>query len=342
MVRFADRDAAARVAPLRRHRLRVLVATLVAAAATGGVTGALPPLAVDPATSAQIEALDCNRVAASDVRDALSQAPAPRIVALQGSLAPVTMQPFGEFLVAMGYPAERVRNPRDGSFSYASSGSADVLAGTLAWHYERDGAMPLLIGHSQGGMLAIRTLHALAGAFAPSIPVWNPLTDEAEARTTIVDPASGHERPVVGLTVPYAAALATGVLPRLLLGQWAMIPLLRKVPDTVVEFTGFAIPWDPIAGNFADPDSYVATGTAAVRNVLLPAAYSHIGLPRTAHLAGDRAMRAWVDDWTPATDPSSLPTGAETTNAIHAADIWHSVKRHWCRDAQRRLRPDER
>ena len=44
--------------------------------------------------------------------------PAPRIIALQGSVALVTMEPFAEFLVAMGYPAERhSRNPRDGALS---------------------------------------------------------------------------------------------------------------------------------------------------------------------------------------------------------------------------------
>jgi hypothetical protein len=336
MARPTDRLPAARPCRARRAGAtarRAGLAVLLAAAALAKCAFAAPDAAVD----ARIRALDCDRVSARDVHDTLAQVPAPRIVALQGSLAPVTMQPFGEFLVALGYPAERVRNPRDGSYSYSSFGSSAALAGTLAWHYERDGTMPLMIGHSQGGMLALKTLYELAGAFAEAIPVWNPLTDEAEPRTTIVDPATGRERPVVGLTVPYAAALATGVLPRLLLGQWSMISKLRRVPDSVVEFTGFAIPWDPIAGNGGAPDPYVATGTAAVRNVLLPASYSHVGLPRTENLVADAALRAWIDDWTPATAPSSLPAGADATNAIHAADIWHSVKRHWCRAAQRAL-----
>ncbi len=64
------------------------------------------------------------------------------------------MAPFAEFLIAMGYPAERLRNPRDGRLSYSSFGDSRRLAGSIAWHYEREGLMPMIIGHSQGGMLA--------------------------------------------------------------------------------------------------------------------------------------------------------------------------------------------
>ena len=87
-------------------------------------------------------------------------------------------------------------------FPASSFGSSTALAGTLAWYYEHDGMVPLLIGHSQGGMLAIRTLYELAGAFADSIPVTNPLTGETLKRTTIVDPQTGVPRPVVGTQGP--------------------------------------------------------------------------------------------------------------------------------------------
>ena len=49
-----------------------------------------------------------------DVREVLAHVPAPRIIALHGSVPIMTMAPFAEFLIAMGYPAERLRNPRDG------------------------------------------------------------------------------------------------------------------------------------------------------------------------------------------------------------------------------------
>ena len=118
----------------------------------------------------------------------------------------------------------------------------------LAWHYEREGMMPMLIGHSQGGMLAIKVLQDLAGGSGDPIAVWNPLTDEPEGRFASSIPLTGDERPVVGLRVPYATALATGSVMRVLLGQWEMLPRLRSVPDTVGEFTGFFIEWDPLAG----------------------------------------------------------------------------------------------
>jgi hypothetical protein len=302
------------------------------------------PAPLDPALAARILALDCERLSAADVRGVLAQAPAPRIILLQGSLAFVTMQPFGEFLVAMGYPEERIRNPRDGSMSHGSFGSSATLAGTLAWHYERDGMVPALIGHSQGGMLVVRTLHELAGAFAESIPVWNPLTDEALPRTTVVDPATGRERPVIGLQVAYASAIATGKLPRLLLLQWTMLARLRRIPDTVAEFTGFAIAFDPIAGDFGGSDPYVATGTARVRNVTLPASYSHIGIPNTQHLAANPATRAWIDAYAPGPELAPLPAeaGADTTNLLHAADIWHGVRKNWCVEARRSIRAQRR
>jgi hypothetical protein len=298
----------------------------------------VPPALPDPALAARILALDPNRVSERDVRDVLALAPAPRIIALQGSLAFVTMEPFGEYLVAMGYPEERLRNPRDGTLSWSSFGSSAALAGSLAWYYEHEGMVPLLIGHSQGGMLAIRTLHELAGAFADSIPVTNPLTGEALPRTTVVDPETGVARPVLGLKVPFTAAIATGKLPRLLLGQWSMLARLRHIPDTAVEFTGFSFRFDPIAGEFGVPDPYVAMGSAVVRNVTLPATYTHIGLPDMLPLAVDASTRAWIDAYVPDGPAAPLPAAANTTNIVHAADLWFSIKKHWCLAAQRLIR----
>jgi hypothetical protein len=288
----------------------------------------------DPRLVAQLLALDPERIDGAAVAAVLARFPAPRIVLLQGSLAPVTMEPFAQFLVAMGYPADRISDAADRAGPAAGFGDSARLAGMLAWYYEADGVRPLVIGHSRGGMLAIRVLHELAGAFAAELPVWNPLTDAAEHRTAIVDPLSGRLQSVVGLKLPYVAALATGKLPRILLGQWTMLPLLRRIPDTVEEFTGFAIEWDVIAGQFPGAEPYAATGSAAVRNVTLPPTYSHLRLPRAAHLAANPATRAWIDAYAPG---AALPDGAEvdTENLVHAADIWHSVKKHWCLEARR-------
>ena len=78
-----------------------------------------------------------------------------------------------------------------------------------------------------------------------------------------------------------------------------MLAKLREIPDTAEEFTGFAIEWDLIAGLFPRSDPYVATGSATVRNVILPAAYTHIGLPDTRHLATDPVTRAWIEAYAP-------------------------------------------
>jgi hypothetical protein len=340
--RPAHRTTLAPVIALAMFAVGVPAAAADAAADGAAPPGVAQPAAIDPGIAAGILGLDCEHLSAADVRAVLAHAPAPRVILLQGSLGLVTMQPFGEFLAAMGYPEERIRNPRDGSMSYGSFGGSEALAGTLAWHYEREGMVPALIGHSHGGMLVVRTLHEFAGAFNQALPVWNPLTGDALPRTTFVDPATGKERPVVGLQVAYAAAIATGKLPRLLLLEWTMLPKLRRIPDTVVDFTGFAIAFDPIAFDFGGSDPYVATGTARVRNVTLPASTSHIAIPQARHLAANPATRAWIDAYAPGTDPAPLPADADTANLLHAADIWFSLKRNWCREAQRPLRAQRR
>ena len=284
---------------------------------------------------ARLERLDCSRIGATDVREVLARVPAPRIVLLQGSVPLVTMEPFARFLIAMGYPESRLANPRDGSHSYNSFADGATIAGALAFDYEQTGLAPMLIGHSQGGALAIRVLHELAGAFRDALHVVDPVTGTALPRTTIVDPYTHDTRPVVGLGVAYAAAIATGWLPRVLLGQWTMLSRLRTIPDTVTEFTGFDVPNDPIAGNLLGISPYRASGEAQVRSVVLPAAYSHIGIPRAEHLAVDPRIREYVESWTESS--TAQPPAGDTANVVHAVDIWHSVKRHWCLQARRLL-----
>lgn len=315
--------------------LRACAPLVVATAAFSGAGMVAPAFAATPVPAA----LDCERLTAADTA-ALAALPAPRIVNLQGSVPIVTMEPFAHFLIAMGYPETSLRDPRDGSLSESSYESSRTLAGELAWYYESTGMRPMLVGHSQGGMLVVRTLHELAGAFASEVQVVDPTTGEALARTTIVDPYTREARPVVGLHVAFAAAIATGTLPRILLGQWSMIPKLRQIPDSTLEFTGFAIAFDPIAGNLGTAEPYLPTGHAAVRNVMLPAAYSHIGAPITEHLALQPDTRAWIDAWQPGTPLPSPAAASDTRNLLHAADLWHSIRRHWCLEGQRRLRAE--
>lgn len=281
-------------------------------------------------------ALVCDALAGVDAATRMRDLPAPRVVSLHGSLPIITMEPFAEFLIGMGYPESSLRDPFDGSLTRSSFADSAAIAGSLAWYYEHDAMRPMVIGHSQGGMMVMRVLHELAGGFSDAIPVFDPTTRTALPRTTFRDPYTGQQRPVVGARVAYASAIATGALPRLLLGQWTMISKLRKVPDSTLEFTGFAIAYDPIAGNFGNPDPYVATGSSTVRNVVLPASYSHIGAPAMEHLAQQPATRAWIVDWQPGS-AEPPPADADTRNLELAADLWYSIRRHWCIEGQRAL-----
>jgi len=295
--------------------------------------------AVDAAAATARDAapLDCDRLAGVDAAQDMQNLPAPRIVSFHGSVPFVTMEPFARFLIGMGYPEASLRDPFDGSVTQSSFADSERLAGALAWYYEHDGMRPMLVGHSQGGMMVMRILHELAGAFHDEIGVVDPATRNELGRTTIRDPETGAVRPVVGMQVAFAAAIATGTLPRVLLGQWSMIPKLRKVPDTALEFTGFAIAYDPIAGNLATAEPYVATGSCAVRNVMLPATYSHIGAPIMDQLAAQPATRAWIVAWSPDAAAPPVPEGVDARNLELAADLWYSIRRHWCSEGQRRL-----
>ena len=137
--------------------------------------------------------------------------------------------------------------------------------------------MPMMVGHSQGGIQLVKVLHDLAGDGVAQIPVWNPHTDAAEPRVTIVDPFTGAERPVVGLKIGYASVVGSGGAALMLPNQWSMVRRLRTIPDTVDDFTGYALGVDLVAWDMPGAGTrYQAQGSARVRNVELPAEYSHV------------------------------------------------------------------
>ena len=114
---------------------------------------------------------------------------------------------------------------------------------------------------------------------------------------------------------------------------------LKAIPDSVEDFTGYALGVDLIAWNLpgSGPD-YRANGAAKVRNVELPAEYSHVFVAQTSHLAREPAMRAWINAYAPGSVPE-LPTGvASTDNSLWAADVWYDIKKHWVIEAQRFVR----
>ena len=298
----------------------------------------MPP----PAVRERLLALDPEHISGRDIRETLAKCPAPRIVLLHGGIFPVylLMESFGKFLTRMGYPESRIRDPGNRDWSYSPYDDSARLAGMVAWEYEHDGLRPMLIGHSQGGMQAVKVLHELAGDFAPSLRVFDPVTGQFQDRTTIVDPYTHHRRPVVGLSVAYASVVSAGGLTFLLPNQWSMIDRLKTIPDSVDEFTGFSIDFDLLAMDYpGSPERYRPNGNARVRNVELPSNYNHIFVPQVASLPLEPAVRAWIDAWTPdgTQDTSSLPVDAQD-HVLWAADVWHSIKRHWCLEAQRLVR----
>jgi hypothetical protein len=302
----------------------------------------LPPAAAtDRAIEDRILALDPEHVTPADVRNVLAHGPTPRIMLFHGGIYPVhlAMESFGKFLVEMGYPEEKIRDPYDGSWSHSPYENEEQLAGMVAWYYEKSGMQPLLIGHSQGGMTAVKILHVLNGEYSPSVPVWSPLTDLSEGRTEIVDPLTGKRQPVVGMRIAYASVVGAGGAAFILPNQWNLLGKLRTIPDTVEDFTGYSIDVDFWAWTVPGVDAtrkYENGGKAKVRNITLPAGISHVTAPVSASLASERPQRAWIEGYSPAT-ATPPPPGSEA-NIVWAADVWWSVKKYWTIEAQRLIR----
>jgi hypothetical protein len=293
----------------------------------------------------RILALDPDRISDEDVRNDLAAGPTPRIVLVHGGVVGVylMMESFGKFLVGMGYPEARIRDPHNGEWSQNPYGSSERLAGELAWYYERDGVRPMMIGHSQGGMQTVKVLHELAGDFGGNIPVWDPLTDMAEQRYAITDPVTQAQRPVVGVKLSYASVVGAGGLEFWAPTGWRLAGRLRSIPDSVEEFTGYSIAGDPIAltppTGASSYDMYRQTGNAQVRNVNLPLGYNHVSVPNTDYLIEEPRKRDWINAYGSAkqTDAATIP-GGDDDHILWAADVWHSIKKHWCLEAQRLIR----
>ena len=310
----------------------------------GDAIALAPPATVDPALAARILALDPEHISATDVKDVLARGPVPRIMLLHGGIYPVHlgMTSFGHFLVGMGYPEDKIRGPRSGDWSHSPYEDAERLAGIAAWYYEHDRMPPMLIGHSQGGMQAVKVLHVLAGGYGKDVRVWDPLTDFALDRTTIRDPVTGRPRAVVGLSLDYVSVIAAGGAAFLLPNQWTLLDKLHSIPDTVDDFTGYTIEVDLWAWTLPGADlRYKAVGhRARVRNVALPATINHVLAPVTADFADDPAARAWIGAYRPDTPAGPLPPGTGD-NLLWAADVWWSVRKHWALEAQGLVRASQ-
>jgi hypothetical protein len=293
----------------------------------------------------RILALDPEHVTAADVRETLAQSPAPRVINIHGGIAPVheMMISFSHFLMGMGYPQSSLTHPSDGTYTFSCYEDADVITGQIAWFYEREGMRPVIIGHSQGGMQAVKVLYRLAGKPGTKLYVWNPYTWQKEDRYEITDPLTGELRPVLGLKIPYVSAVGSGGPTRLLPNQWSMNGKLRAIPDTVEDFTGFCKGQDLLGGEFLGYGSlneYYAKGTAKVRNVWLPSSYRHGHVPDTQHLLQTYQLREWINNYHPPGKAVETPKldvkfDGDSKNILWAADVWYSIKKHWVLELQR-------
>lgn len=308
-------------------------------------SAALPvaPRVLTPELQTKILALDPEQVSETDLRETLALAPAPQVINIHGGVYPVyrAMKSFSEFLAGMGYPEASTKLP-DGRTSFSCYDSAADIAGAAAWYYEHSGLRPMIVGHSQGGMQAVKVLHCLAGHFATNVAVWNPVTQRAEPRVEFIDPRTGAARPVVGLQLAYVTAVGAGGLTRALPNQWDLAGKLRDIPDSVEEFTGFYFGLDLFGGDalgFGPANCYQSEGKAVVRNVQLPTWYHHGTVPCTKHLAENQQVRDWVNHYHPTAAPEfNEHFAADTANILWGADVWHSIKKHWVRELQNLIR----
>ena len=323
---------------------RAMLPPDVAAQARPAPGSVLKSVTLDPAQEDRILALDPEHVSDDDVRNTLAHGPAPHILMIHGGIFPVhlAMASLGRFLAKMGYPEAKIRDPRDRSWSMSPYESSADGAGQVAWHYEHDGVRPMILGHSQGGIQAVKILHELNGSFDTELHPYDREAGRIDPKTTIVDPLTGQERPVIGVSVAYVGVVGTGGLSLALPNHWIVAGRIRSIPDTVDEFVGYRIGLDLIAWDAPGLEgikTFYPNGKATVRNVTLPAEYSHVLVPVTSGLADTPAMRDWINNYDPSAAPAvAPPPDGDTANVIFAAEVWHSVKRHWVREAQRFVR----
>jgi len=298
-----------RTEPRRAPRIALVLLLL------SGWTPAALGAPLSAGTRAGLLAIDPDRISEQHVHELLALAPAPRVLLFKGSLG-ADMESFGTFLQRMGYPAQQLRNPANGRFSYSlrwngcSCVECESLVTSLSQDASSKGIAAVLVGHSGGGVTVGRILHLLAA-------------DAAAPR------------------LPFAATLGTGSLLRWapgFPGCAADVPQLGRVPASVTAFTGYRIAGDPFTSLLGFGDYRAAEGgdpPAQVRNVLLSAQVSHVRAFEVDGYAEHPQLRAWINDYQPGSKapPPDVP-GLDLRNLRHAADLWHSLKKHWALEAR--------
>ena len=179
----------------------------------------------------------------------------------------------------------RPERPRWSNSPYERARSG---AGLVAWYYEQrrhaaDAHRP------QPGRHAGRQDPARAERLVRN------RTPPVRPRARRIDPESDDRRPadrspsapLSGVSVSYVGVVGTGGLSLALPNHWIVASRIRSMPDTVDEFVGYRIGLDLIAWDVPGLEgikTFHPNGKATVRNVTLPAEYSHVWSrsPRTS------------------------------------------------------------
>ena len=294
--------------------------------------------------------IDPENVTAEDVR-VLAQGPAPWILPIAPAFpGPFMMQDFLDFLVEMGYPRERIGDPRSHNYNISYMESSKTIAGLIAWLYERDGLSPMIMGWSAGGIITVAALHDLDqpdGIFP--VKVVNGMTGETEDRTWIMDPYTGQRRPIRGVQASFAGVLASGGWGRVnQFLRWGTRPPLRSIPDSVRELVAFVAPFDLLGTDFlllGGPNEFKAMGKAKVRTALADASYGHVNPIHCNLLSRNPEGREWAQTYRPGSPVGVLDyrfSGAfsmiDGKRNLWCGEFWHGVRKNWALEAQRAVR----
>jgi hypothetical protein len=114
----------------------------------------------------------------------------------------------------------------------------------------------------------------------------------------------------------------------------------------VEEFTGFYKGLDLLGGDFlgyGSANHSKPNGQAAVRTVQLPTRYHHGAIPDTKHLLASQELKDWINHYQPGPGPVETPAldrefKDDSRHILWAAEVWHSIKKHWVLELQRMIR----
>jgi len=198
----------------------------------------------------------------------------------------------------------------------------------------------MIVGHSQGGIQAVKVLYELAGVFHEQLPVWNPLTGKEEDRYTIIDPMTGLERSVVGLRVSYTTAVEQ-VDSRVsfpISGYGRKASQHSRYDGGVHRFCHRYGPARRRSPRIWTCEFIQPNGIAKVRTVRLPLGYNHVTVPVTSHLAAVRRFAIGSTGMFRQRSPRWMSNSIKQRQHPLAAEVWHSIKKHWVLELQQLIR----